>query len=535
MLFKWGCASQAPPTGGPKDIDPPKLIKVEPPSGSIRFKEKTIVFSFDEIIQERNLKKNLIITPQDEFSENIEFSIQEKRLIINLKESPRDSITYSLDLSNCLTDINEKTPIPDLKYTLTAGHSIDSLSISGRISDALTQKGVKGASVVLAFLRDSISLIRSSFPYYTRTNEAGYFRFQHLPKDSFLLFSFTDLNANKIMEVDKEAHGFLRDSIFLNKSIDSLEVLQVLSDARPLRKTFARPYKSYFEIIFNKPLARFHCQLIQSEEKLFYHLIGKKKEKIRIYPCQEDSLQLAFEVGDNIGNILQDSVLLIFSKTNTAKEDFSFEVFPTHQSSWTDPKDSLIFHFSKPVQEIQIDSLLILRRDSSLLSPTEQSLSWNKNKTELRIKEAFESKDLEKASSSLGLILKKNAFISIEQDSSAARTLLYPILEKEQLGEISGKLNFSTPRTKSLKSQYIIQLISQGRLVKEQIISSDGFHFKYILPETYHFRIIWDRNLNKRWDPGNILLRVPPEAVYLSKTFLIRANWYIENFIITVP
>ena len=54
LLLLWGCANVVPPSGGPKDTSPPKVVYVEPGYRSTNFKGNKIVILFDEYIQIKN-------------------------------------------------------------------------------------------------------------------------------------------------------------------------------------------------------------------------------------------------------------------------------------------------------------------------------------------------------------------------------------------------------------------------------------------------------------------------------------------------
>ena len=57
------CAQVRDPTGGPKDEIPPQLVDASPPSGSTGFMGGTIVLRFDERIDLRKVRENLVVSP----------------------------------------------------------------------------------------------------------------------------------------------------------------------------------------------------------------------------------------------------------------------------------------------------------------------------------------------------------------------------------------------------------------------------------------------------------------------------------------
>ena len=59
----FSCANRVTPSGGKKDITPPKIISSEPENYSVNFNKKEIRIDFDEFIQLTDLNKQLIISP----------------------------------------------------------------------------------------------------------------------------------------------------------------------------------------------------------------------------------------------------------------------------------------------------------------------------------------------------------------------------------------------------------------------------------------------------------------------------------------
>jgi hypothetical protein len=63
LILIQACAKVGTPTGGLKDITPPKYVDGEPENRSTGFKGKEISFRFDEFIQLKDLNKELLVSP----------------------------------------------------------------------------------------------------------------------------------------------------------------------------------------------------------------------------------------------------------------------------------------------------------------------------------------------------------------------------------------------------------------------------------------------------------------------------------------
>lgn len=63
LLLMNSCAKIVTPSGGPKDTDPPKVMKVEPENNMVNFDSKQIRIYFDEYVTLNNPSENVLISP----------------------------------------------------------------------------------------------------------------------------------------------------------------------------------------------------------------------------------------------------------------------------------------------------------------------------------------------------------------------------------------------------------------------------------------------------------------------------------------
>ena len=70
------------PTGGEKDITPPKLLRTFPKNNTINFKETSILFEFDENIAVNKWADHFNISPLTE--KPIKYKVKNKSLKIEL-------------------------------------------------------------------------------------------------------------------------------------------------------------------------------------------------------------------------------------------------------------------------------------------------------------------------------------------------------------------------------------------------------------------------------------------------------------------
>ena len=88
-----GCANRVTPLGGEKDVKPPVIINVSPPSGKTNLLTGNIIITFDEYVQLKDGPKQIFISPL--MSPAPKMLIRKKNIIINLPDSLKSNLVKS--------------------------------------------------------------------------------------------------------------------------------------------------------------------------------------------------------------------------------------------------------------------------------------------------------------------------------------------------------------------------------------------------------------------------------------------------------
>ena len=210
IFFLCSCANVITPSGGPKDVTPPKLINVYPKNKSIEFSNVDIVFYFDERIQ-INSKDNIYFSPY--FDKVPKLDINKNKLKLSLNEKLKDSTTYLLNLNELIKDVNEGNVVENLNYLFSTGKTIDSLSIFGILLDAKTSKPMINTWVYL-YENDEDSVLYKRTPnYITKSNKMGTFSFSNLAKKSYFIYALEDKDNNLRFSIPNEKVGFYDNEV----------------------------------------------------------------------------------------------------------------------------------------------------------------------------------------------------------------------------------------------------------------------------------------------------------------------------------
>lgn len=158
-FFVQQCAKQTAPTGGSKDEKPPNLIKSSPRHQEINVTRSTIELTFDERIQLNNPREQIIITPT--VGKKFETTFNKNKVELDLKTALQENTTYNINFREAIQDLNEKNPA-NIKLAFSTGSYIDSLSINGKIADAITEKEAVNYIVALAPASDTFNIFKHS-------------------------------------------------------------------------------------------------------------------------------------------------------------------------------------------------------------------------------------------------------------------------------------------------------------------------------------------------------------------------------------
>jgi uncharacterized protein (DUF2141 family) len=525
-IVLYGCAKFVPPTGGDRDITPPKLIKSTPVDKQLNFKERQIRLLFDELVDSKNLKQELIITPEQKGRYKVRNRGEEVEL--EFEEGFEENTTYTLSFGAGIKDINEQNKADNLKLVFSTGSELDSLKVGGSVTNLFTKEGVIGATIGLYKMSspDTLPLINRKPDYFIKSDSSGNFQLENLKSDNYRILSFTDKNGNQKFDNKKEMFGFIQDTIKLseNKAGISLELFPY-DTIPPKYKRFIQKEKTY-ALKFDESLYKVEVGFEEKSDSIPYIII---EDEVRFFKMgtPKDSVMISLILSDSLLNNDTLKHTITFreedQRSKQSNEILKISVTPTNSSSTTQ-NEPYIFSFDYPL--IQIDSNKISVSDDTLNTVRYKARFVDSSKTRVEVSL------LERITKSVVLKADKGAFINILSDSSTAFTLKNPLLNKSELGLIAGNIEIRD----SVQAQYIIQLLNAtNNKIERVLISQDGkFTFENIRPEEYTLQAIVDSNSNGVWDTANFGKGTPPERVInLKEPIRVKANFEFRD--INIP
>lgn len=550
------CANITPPTGGPRDSIAPIRILSIPIDKSTDYKGKTITMEFDERIQTKNLKDQLIITPLTD--SEYEYTLKKNIFKLTFEEPFQDSTTFTLNFRESLQDITEGNPTKDNKFTFSTGSFIDSMSITGYVKELMTYDTL--ASVVIGLYRaqDTITIFDGSPYYFTELDEDGSYLIENIKNGKYLLYAFLDENKNLELETNNESYGFSKDTILLDTGIYTHNIDLINLDLSEFKIMTALPSGQYFDINLNKYILDYTINPINNSHTFFTNR-AKENKSIRFYNNFEniDSLQISFTAIDSINTELTDTLYIKFSESKRKKEEFSAKIYPATNTAIELNQDFKI-EFNKPIISTNIDSIFIQYDTTRILQIHDSIFIWNKLKDELIFKVEIDKSKVDtiinrntrlnqikkdsvqasneqpqvkrqisndkkiegpKLNKGLQLYFGIGSFYSADQDTSKTLTYNYKFIVPEENG--IQEINIETEY-----ESFVLQLVTEKFELIKEIKNEKAIVFKNLKPGNYKIRVLIDENNDGKWSPGNMKKQIEPEPVYIyPESLVVRADW----------
>ena len=520
ILVSYQCAQRGTPTGGPKDIAPPELIRAEPPNMSINFKDQKIRLYFNELVKLKDIQKQLIVSPPLKYTPVLSPQGNANKYVeITIKDTLAANTTYTLNFGQGIVDNNEENPLPFFTYVFSTGDYIDSLELTGVITDAFNKKVDEFVSVMLYKIDSSYTdstLYQKPPNYITNTlDSAVIFKLRNLKEGKYALFAIKDIAGNNIFDQKTDKIGFVEDTINLpTDSIYLLNLFKEIPDYGVAVPSMEASNKISFGYYGDG--SEIYIETITKLPDTVSSIIIKEREK--------DTLNFWFTP------YAMDSILFSITNENLKISD-TFNV-KSRKVAFDSLRLSLNqqgnIEFEKPIK-ILVNTPLV-SFDSTKIKLTDKDtllLSNNLKLDTLENQLNFDFKILPNQSYKIELL--PGAITDFFDNTND--TLVYNLRTKSvaDYGNLSIELNGS-----NIKYPIIVQLTNEKGDLQREIYANQPqtYTFNNLNPGKYMARVIFDSNKNRKWDTGNFLKKIQPEKIsYYPNLIELRANWEkIETF-----
>ena len=580
------CARMGSPDGGWYDDDPPKVVRCEPNDQSVNVTTKKITIYFDEFIKLEDASNKVIISPPQ--LEMAEIKVAGKKVIVELQDSLKPNMTYSIDFSDAISDNNEGNPLGSYAYTFSTGERIDTFEVSGYVLDASNLEPVKGILVGLYDDLADSAFTTKPMLRVARTDGSGHFVVKGIAPGTYRAYALQDMDNNfrfgqrgemvafshdtyePSSKPDTRIDTIWRDSLhidallpvpythFLPDDIVLRAFTHLQTDRYLLKTERTNAEKMTMFFSYGHPELPLIKGLNFEADSAFVIETGEKQDTIHYWLrdtalVNQDTLRMevTYMMTDTLGNLVsQTDTLEVLAKTSyekrmkeKAKEIEKWQKEQDKKRKRDEPYDS-IFPTKPLTPNIKIPSVMtpdakvtvempspLVRCDTSAVHLYSQIDSlWYDAACEMKpvpgsIRQFIISADW-RADTEYSLEIDSAAFVDIYGLVSNKYKQGIKVKSLDEMGTLTLKLS-GIADTLPLR---VLLLNKSGDAVKEVLAVNGVAKFNYVMPDKYYVSALVDRNGNGVWDTGEYDLDLQPEEVYFyPREIECKEKWDISQ------
>lgn len=521
FVFLASCAQMFPPSGGEKDVTPPQVLKDKsaPINGSVNFNSKTIVLVFDEFIKLNNPNEQIIISPAME--EKPDYVLKGKKLFIELNSELKPNTTYTINFGNCITDITENNPAAGMTYVFSTGTFIDSLNLSGTVTNAFTNAPEKNVWVLLHKNLSDTSFQKNFPDYLAKTDANGNYSLQNLSAGEYTIYALKDGNSDYKYSQPSEEIAFHSETIVVGEKNETVNLRMFTeSTQKQYVKSSRYIWPGKIQMVVNKPYDFWNAEVLpydtmtkSKNHSIYKNVIGDTIDIwLRNQPTENtEEIKVLLPMNRDSLNPKRDTVTVRISGTKKEVPELKLK----HNANKNfGLYDVLKLKFDRPVAIHETDRIRLYKKDSVFVEELIKPLGYG-----ISLMNTWEEKTDYK------LILEDSAFKELYQGKySKADTILFSTVQKDYYGNIIANLMIP-------EGTFYLELLGASDKTIQKVLLSPNQKttLEHLKPGSYKLRIFEDTNRNSTWDTGNLTEKKQPEKIYYYKEpIVIRSNWDFE-------
>lgn len=567
------CASMGRPEGGARDETPPEFVRSNPMPGELNVNRTRYEVWFDENIQLEDAFNKVIVSPTQTTPPTVRSN--GKRLTVELRDTLVPDATYTIDFADAIKDLNEGNILDGFALDFSTGSEIDTLRLSGIVLEARTLEPAQGITVGIYSDMTDTTLTKRPFERVARTNQYGQFTVRNLKPGNYHVFALNDLNRDNRWDRSE-------DIAFMDYTVspyaESITVSDTLRTKEGEDSVVTRPGTAYYpnDILltwFNEdykpqylrdhdrperrritigmgapsdslPTLTIASGPLEGRDLLDFAVLQKSQTNdtlaywLRGEAMATDSLLLAVrhQQTDTLNQLVwqTDTVRFFYRepKSKKKKKDEKADTLPpptefigfgpaTQRSH--EIYDPLKFRSSTPLETIDTTMFhLVLKVDTTMVPVPMKPIVPSPLNPLMEFSIDFDR-------------IPGGAY-TLTIDSTAV-TDIYGLHNNK----ISHEFTVKNPdeysglvfALQNVDSTAVVELLDGSENVVRQgrvDPATRKVRFEHLTPGTFYARVFLDRNLNDRWDTGNVADSLQPEEVYYyPKKLDLKANWDIEQ------
>ena len=560
MFFILSCAKISSPTGGPKDLDPPVILKSQPENGSVNFTGQSFMITFDEYVILDKITEKFMVSPPVKTKPVVR--LKGKNLLVSWEDKLADSTTYTFYFQDAIRDNNENNPIQNFQYVFSTGPVLDSLSLSGNVFGAFDLEAVQDALVTMYSNLSDTAPEKLLPSYISKPDASGGFMIYNIRPGKYRLYAVSDLNGNKLYDLEDEVFAFC-DSIIditpdTNDKITPDTIKYKPPNATETTKAdiftfgihrlyaFTRELKTQylkfterkssgslgFGLALPSDTGQVSVTLTGTAPDSWYMENNASRDTFMLWITNpevydRDTIQalLTYPFTDSTKTLIRrtDTIIFRYRKPEppraVAKKPPALSLV-TNMGTKIKPGTMPAFTGPAPLKEPDTTRMIMMQIVDTV--KTRITVEFEKDSTNSR---RILMKTPLKAGGIYTLLCRSGAFTDIFGNATDSTFYKINVGTPEDYGSVAAKIS-------GYEGDVIIQLLdNKEKVLEEAFIKSPGqVKFGLLDKGRYRLKAIYDLDSNRKWTTGDFSLMRNPEPVsYYPGELDVKINWDLEQ------
>lgn len=573
-LIASACASIGNPSGGPRDEDPPVVVRSNPAPYSVNFNGRRVTIDFNELVNVKDAFTKVTVSPVP--AEMPRVSSSGRRVTVQFSDTLLPNTTYTIDFGNSIEDNNEANKLGNLSLTFSTGPELDTLRISGMVLGARDLEPQQEMLVGIHSITADSAFKKLKLERVTKTDDRGRFTVRGLKPGSYRVFALGDLNNDYRWDNPAEDIAFYDvlvspttepalaiDSIYdkLTGKLDTVverEYTRYLPNDI-LLNAFNTNYKPQYltdyqrvdstrlKLIFNARAASLpELSIVGAERMKDWYVVEKSRyndtltywlkpqsliltDTLRVAAryLRTDSAQQLTEISDTLRFLTQRPKA---TKKKKKKEEadtvpqMRFLDINILSASNHEVFAPVVFEFSEPLDTLHMQGIRLMQKEDTLWRPVKMPPEITRNDT------------LNPRVFKLTYPWQYGTSYKMTVDSLAA-TSIYGLFNKGLDYEFTVKkqedysnLRFVLSSLPDSVPMFVELLNRSDEPIRAVPVHNGVAEFNNVDPGEYYARVVEDTNGNGEYDTGDFDTGRQPELVsYFPNALKLKKNWSIEQ------
>jgi len=341
LLFLISCGSKDAPSGGPRDVESPKILAITPDQFS-DISSSDIEIAFSKPIKKNSIFNGITIYPP---ILKKKYQWDGNNLTIQIDEELPDSTNFILYLNSSITCTHDNRLDKAYSYVFHTG-KLNDYSLQGEIQ--YEQEEDYGSEVILnLFAADSTFIKRT-------TTRAYYFIISDLNPEAYIIRSFIDKNDNAAYDANSEPFA----NLYLPYQSESRPLLELAyqDTVKPKLTKLSIPNQRQLEIKFSEIVKAPTEVKIEADSTGLELPIIKQvlhKDLLKLIVTEMDTLDysIIFPVLEDMKNNLSENLARSFRGVAT-KDTIPPQVIASQ------PRNGATLETLDPIIEIQFSEII---------------------------------------------------------------------------------------------------------------------------------------------------------------------------------